>query len=229
LPAVIFALLLAGCGNPQLPLLTGNQGGLLPGMILPETPPPANSAATGYSGVRDQILPDGRILHQEFLLGTIISETWFSSLRLPERTIVYLNGNIPVELSEYGPDGKLQRHTLFYPGTKQPQRFEEYVDGQHIVRFTTFWPKGNLHIISEEGVPTPHGLVNRVREWYANGYQKMLAQTSFIRDAGGNAVGRELQDEQINWDDQGHVTLDQIFDQGRLLHDVLVDKETAAP
>ncbi len=230
LPVLIFALLLTGCGNTPLPLLTGNQGGLLPGMILPQAAPPAKSTvATGYTGLQDQILPDGQILRREYLMGLIVSETWFSSLRLPVRRVAYQEGQIPAEIFEYGADGKLLRHTLFYPGSRQPQRYEEYSDGQHIVLFSTFWPNGNLHIISEADVATPGGLVNRVREWYADGYPKTLSQNFILKDEAGHAVAQQLQGEQTTWDDQGQITSDQIFDHGRLVRDLLVERNTASP
>jgi antitoxin component YwqK of YwqJK toxin-antitoxin module len=221
-------LLLGGCrSNTPLPLLTGNQGGLLPGMILPQTNPPAKStAAPGFTGVQNQILPDGQILRRDFYAGVILSETWFSSLRLPERSIIYQDGTTVAEVSEYDAGGKLARHTLYYPGTRQPLRYEEYTDGQHIVRFSTFWSNGNLHIISEVGVPTPNGPVNRVREWYSNGYPKSLTQTFVILDDSGVAVRQELHDEQTTWDEQGHVLSDQFFEHGRLVRDVLADRLT---
>jgi hypothetical protein len=231
LPALMGVLLLAGChsGNAPLPLLTGHQGGLLPGMILPETAPPVKStAADGFSGVQDQILPDGQILRHEYIAGVILSETWFSSLRQPERSVIYMDGKIPVEISEYGTNGKLLRHTVFFPGTPQPQRYEEYSDGQHISRFSTFWPNGNLRIISEADVVTSSGLVNRVREWYANGYPKSLIQTYIIRDTAGTAIDQQLHGEQTTWDDFGRVTSDQIFDHGRLAHDLVVERNTSS-
>jgi hypothetical protein len=227
LPAAIFAFLLSGCSSnsSQLPLLTGHQGGLLPGMVLPQAAPPAKStAAPGFSGVQDQILPDGQILRHEYIAGTIISDTWFSSLRLPERSVLYADGKIPVEVSEYDTNGKLLHHTVYYPGTAQPQRYEEYVNGTHIARFYTFWPNGNLRIISEENVTTPYGLVNRVREWFANGYPQSLVETYIIRDEAGTPVGQQLHGEQSTWDDLGRVLSDQVFDHNRLVHDLLAEK-----
>jgi hypothetical protein len=194
-------------------------------MILPETATPAKpTGAVGKTGVDETLLPDGRILRREFQSGVLISQAWFSSLRVPERYIVYFDGRIPVEVTEYGLDGKTKTHTLFFPGTQQPQRYEEYANGTTVVRFTLFWPNGKIHVISELGVPTPDGPVNRIRKWFDNGAPQSLVQKFVVRDPAGVALYEQLQDEQAEWDENGHCLNDQIYDHDKLVRDLRVEK-----
>ena len=219
--ALAAALLCAGCSSapPKQALLTGHHGGMLPGMVLPESATATKlDHPPGYTGYQNQVLPDGHILQSELFDGVVVQQTWFSSVGLPERMVVYEAGAVPKELNEYGPDGKLQRHTLLFSGTRQPERIEVYAaGGTRIANFTTFWPNGNRHILSESDVPGPNGPMNRVREWYADGNQKLLKQTAVIRDFSGVAVSELLQDRQTEWDENGRVLYDEMFDNGRLV------------
>jgi len=225
--AAAWGLMLAACHSqpPTQPQLTGHHGGLLPGMVLPPpaTPPKSNTPA-GYTGLQDQVLPDGHVLRSELFQGVVVSQTWYSSLRLPEKMVVYENGDSPKEMYEYGSDGKPVRHTVLYSGTRQPLRIEVLAGGGARVQyFITFWPNGNYHIVSEADAPGADGPVNRVREWYANGNQKLLKQTILIHDHEGQVAGELLQDHQMEWDETGHLVNDQVFDHGRMLHDYLAE------
>ncbi len=221
--ALGLALLCAGCSlaPDKQPLLTGHHGGLLPGMILPESATAAKpDRPPGYTGIQNEVQPDGRILQREFFEGQFVRQTWFSSVGLPEETVIYEAGAVPKELLEYGPDGKLQRHTLLYSGTQQPERIEVYAaGGTRITYFLTYWPNGNRHIVSESDVPGKDGPLNRVQEWYDNGLQKMLKQTLVVRDYGGVIVGELLHDRQTGWDENGRILYDQMFNNGKLMGD----------
>jgi hypothetical protein len=229
--AMMAALLCSGCSSapPKQALLTGHHGGLLPGMILPESATATKlDHPPGYTGYQNQVLPDGHILQSELFDGLVVQQTWFSSVGLPEKMVVYEAGTVPKELYEYGPDGKLQRHTLLFSGTQQPERIEVYAaGGTRIAYFMTYWPNGNRHIVSEADVPGPNGPINRVQEWYADGHQKLLKQTVVIRDFSGVAVNELLQDRQTEWDDNGQVVYDQMFNNGRLVGDYGAGSVTA--
>ena len=219
--ALVTACVCGGCSSapPKQPLLTGHHGGLLPGMILPESATATKlDHPPGYTGYQIQALPDGHILQTEFFDGLVVQQTWFSAVGLPEKMVVYEAGTVPKELYEYGADGKLQRHTLLYSGTQQPERIEVYAAaGARIAYFMTYWPNGNRHIVSESDVPGPPGPLNRVQEWYADGNPKLLKQTVVIRDFSGVAVSELLQDRQTEWDESGRVLYDQMFDNCRLV------------
>jgi hypothetical protein len=226
LSALLVVLLCNGCGSPPpaTPLLTGHQGGLLPGMILPESATSTKSSGSvGKTGVEEVLLPDGRILRREYQSGVLISQAWFSPARVPQRYIVYFDGQIPVEATEYGTDGKTKTHTVFYPGTPQPRRYEEYSDGTTIVRFTLYWPNGKIQLISELSVQTANGPVNRIRKWYDNGAPQSLVQKYVVRDTAGAALYEQLQDEQAEWDTNGHCLNDQIYDHDKLVRDIRVE------
>jgi hypothetical protein len=196
---------------------------LLPGM----TAPVDNSNAKkppGYTGEVQQVLPDGNILVREFVNGQRVSETWFSSLRLPLRAVYYVNDTIVGGTAKFGPDGKMTQRTYYYLGTTQPQRVEEYSDGEHVSKFTTYWQNGNLAMVSENDVPTPTGRINRVREWYPNGEPKSLTQVTVERDSQGQIINEEKQGRQTTWNQAGFVTYDMDYNSGVPVYDHLRDK-----
>ena len=243
------ALLLAGCGTRPLtvPQLTGNQGGLLPGMVTHDWQQPAKpneqpemvvadkntpaqpGAPIGYSGINQQVLPDGHIVAREFVNGQLLSQTWFSSLRLPERAVYYINGVLVGGVAEFGPDGKITKETFYYVGSKQPERIEEFAGGSKVARFTTYWPNGNLHIISDTDLPTSAGPINRVQEWYENGKPKSDSRIHVERDAKGLVIQEEKQGRQTAWDENGYVILDLEYDHDTAVYDYMTKKKISPP
>jgi antitoxin component YwqK of YwqJK toxin-antitoxin module len=124
---------------------------------------------------------------------------------------------------EYGPDGQPARQTTFFPGSNQPKRVDEYVNGSRVIRFTEYWPNGRPRILSEADVSTPAGVVNRVQQWYENGRPKSLVQKTIERDDTGRAVGDALQGRQTEWNEEGVVVADAEYDHDRLKRDYLVE------
>jgi antitoxin component YwqK of YwqJK toxin-antitoxin module len=222
------AVMLAACHSASPPQLTGSQGGLLPGMVAPETVRP-KTAPQGYTGTTDQVLPDGHVLRRAVYNGMVISQTWLSSVGIPERQIFYQGGSAPAAEIEFGPDGQPVRQTTFFPGTDRPMRVDEYADGNRVIRFTEYWPNGQPRILSEADVSTPAGVVNRIQEWYENGRQKSLVQQAIERDTSGQAIGTTLQGRQTQWDQNGVVTADADYDHDVLKHDYLVEAKKYAP
>jgi len=219
---------LAACQSDSPPQLTGHQGGLLPGMVLPEQAKP-KPAPQGYTGTNDQVLPDGQILRREIFNGQIVSQTWLTSLGRPERQVFYRSGKEPEAEMDFGPDGQPVQQTTFFPGTTQPMRVDEYADGNRVKRFTVYWPNGHRRILSEADVSTPAGVVNRVQQWYENGRPKSLVQKTIERDETGRSVGEALQGRQTEWSADGTVLADSEYDHDRLRHDYLVEAKTYAP
>ncbi|HVU36731.1 MAG TPA: hypothetical protein VHC95_00205 [Opitutales bacterium] len=218
-------LLLAGCGSTKdpLPQVTGNHGGLLPGMTLPPAPKSTSLAKPGYSGVINQVQPDGRILASEYINGQLLSQTWFTSLRVPQKALYYISGGIVGGMSEFGPDGKLAKRTYYFVGTSQPERVDEY-DGGQVARFTTYWPNGNKRIFSDWD-NSPAGPVSRVQEWYVNGYPKSLLQVLVQRNARGEVVEQEKQGRQTEWNDAGYRISDLEFDHDLPVFDYIANKK----
>ncbi len=226
---------LSGCSSSSSSLaqVTGSQGGMLPGMTLPKPSQSKTATAPGFSGVVPQVLPNGRIVANEYLNGQLLSQTWFSSLRLPEKAIYYINGTMIGGVAEFGPDGKMTRRTYYFLGSEQPERVEDYAGGTQIVRFTTFWQNGNKRIYSEANVvpttglnnPADAGLVNRAQEWYANGRPKLLSQIHIERDARGQPTYQEKQGRQTTWDEDGYRTSDMEYDHDRWIYDYLAQKK----
>jgi hypothetical protein len=221
-------LLLMGCGTASPPQLTGHQGGLLPGMVLPESTKP-KPAPVGFTGTNDQVLPDGQVLRREMYNGLVISLTWMTSLGRPERQVFYEGGSTPVALTEFGPNGQPSRQTTFFPGSNQPKRVDEYADNSRVIRFTEYWPNGRPRILSEADVSTVAGVVNRVQQWYENGRPKSLVQKTIERDETGREVGDALQGRQTEWNEDGVVVADADYDHDQLKHDYLVEATHYAP
>jgi antitoxin component YwqK of YwqJK toxin-antitoxin module len=228
--AVLLGLLvsLAACQAPSPPQLTGHQGGLLPGMVLPESPKP-KPAPLGYTGTIDQVLPDGHVLRREIYNGMVISQTWLTSLGRPERQVFYQGGSSPIAETDFGPDGQPIQQITFFPGSNQPMRIEEYADGNRVTRFTEYWSNGRPRIFSEADVSTPAGVVNRIQSWYENGRPKSLVQKTIERDETGRAVGESLQGRQTEWNEDGVVVADAEYDHDTLKHDYLVEAKKYAP
>jgi len=221
-------LVLGACQSPTPPQLTGHQGGLLPGMVLPEPTKPKTSIQ-GYTGVNDQVLPDGHILRRQIYNGLIISQTWFTSLGQPERQIFYEGGKIAAAEIEFGPDGQPARQTTFFPGTTQPMRVDEYAGGSRVIRFTEYWANGHPRIMSEADISTSAGVVNRVQQWYEDGRPKSLVQKGIQRDETGRSVGEYLQGRQTQWDKDGAIVADADYDHDTLKHDYLVEAKKYPP
>jgi hypothetical protein len=213
----------AACHSASPPQLTGSQGGLLPGMVLPTPDQPKSVATQGYTGATDQVLPDGHILRRQIYNGMVISQTWLSSLGQPERQIFYQGGAIPAAEIEFGPDGLPTRQTTLFLGTNQPSRVDEYAGDNRVIRFTEYWSNGRPRILSEADVSTPDGVVNRVQAWYANGRPKSLVQEAVQRDGSGQAVGETLQGRQTQWNEEGVIVADAEYDHGTLNQDYLVE------
>jgi antitoxin component YwqK of YwqJK toxin-antitoxin module len=232
------ALLLAGCHMPSdTSQVTGSHGGLLPGMSVPKPVPAQSPNPPGYTGIVQQVQPNGRQVANEYLNGQLLSETWYSSLRLPEKIIYYVDGTIVAGVAEFGPDGKMTRRTYYYVGSPQVERVEEFANGTTVARFTTYWPNGNKRIFSETDVAPTTGLdtaangdsVNRVQEWYANGRPKSLTQIHVGRDARGQIAYQEKQGRQTTWNEDGYRLTDMEFDHDRWVYDYLADKRSATP
>ena len=188
LPVWLSLLLWLTACHTSPPQLTGNQGGLLPGMVLPQPVKPKSTAPQGYTGTTDQVLPDGHVLRREIYNGMVISQTWLSSLGRPERQIFYQGGTVPAAETDFGPDGQPVQQTTFFSGSSQPMRVDEFTDGNRVTRFTVYWSSGRPRILSEADISTPAGLVNRVQTWYENGRPKSLVEKGVERDDSGRAV-----------------------------------------
>jgi hypothetical protein len=209
--------------------LTGNHGGLLPGLVAPAAVTPASgSGPSGLVRYQDQAQPDGTILRTEWMAGVLYSQTWYTRQAVPVRAIYFQDGTVPVGLKEFGPDGKLTRVTEYYPGTSQPERVEEYADGYKVARFTTYWPNGVANIVSEADVITPAGPVNRVRQWYEDGQPKSLAQHMVVQAQDGSLY-TVLQGRQMEWDDHGVVVADSEFDHDVMMVNYLAKKPAGSP
>ncbi len=228
-PMLAAALLLAGCGStsPTLPQLTGNQGGLLPGMTAPRDDS-AKAETPGYSGLTQQILPDGHILVREYVNGQRLSETTFSSLRLPLSAVYYINDGIVAGTAQYGPDGKMTQRTYFYLGSKKPQRVEEYSDGVNVSKSTDYWPNGNLSSMIEKDIPTAGGPITRLQEWYPNGEPKTLTQVSVERNAQGQIINELRQGRQTTWNEAGIATQDMEYKNDAPVYDYMKKKPIGA-
>jgi len=187
------------------------------------------STPPGYTGTIMQVLPDGRILVRELVNGQRLTETWKSSLDITERKVLFVNDNVVGGIDEFGPDGKCTKRTTFYLGTTQPEKVEEYLDGIHVAKSTTYWQNGNLRMISETDLPTPAGPVNRIQEWYPNGEPKSLSQIHVERDERRQIVVQEKQGRQTVWNEAGYPIFDQEFDHDHPVRDYLGRKKTGTP
>lgn len=233
------AILLTSCSTQKdtFAQVTGSHGGLLPGMSVPKPPPPKSTTPPKYSGIVQQVQPNGQIVANEYLNGQLLSQTWFSSLHLPEKVINYIDGQLVGGITEFGPDGKVTTRTYYYVGTTQPERIEDFSGGEKIVRFTTYWPNGNKRIVSETDVaPTigmaissDSGLVNRIQEWYVNGRPKSLVQIHVERDKQGQVLYEEKQGRQTVWNEAGYRDSDLEYDHGRWVYDYLAQKKNTPP
>jgi hypothetical protein len=208
--------LLAGC-HSQPPMLTGSEGGMLPGMERPGSTLTSAQAAKLNAPINmvkttDERLPDGRIHRVQMLGGVLFSEAWYSSTGVAQRIVYYGEGGVPLSVYEYTPDGRISRMTTVYPGTRQVQRLDEYNEDGNVVRFAEYWPSGRPRIISEAQVETPLGPVWRVREWYENGQAKSVT----TRNADNRLQGRET-----TWNAAGEVTSDADYEAGTLTVDYM--------
>jgi antitoxin component YwqK of YwqJK toxin-antitoxin module len=218
------ALCTGGChDNTTIPMITGNHGGLFPGQILPDSDAGAKAATQGYLGeTHDETLSDGEILRTNIMLGALYAREWFTAAGRPEHAIYYEN-NQPAAQEDYDENGQLAHKTMWFPGTGQVQRIEDYQQGSIVVRYAMYWPNGNLRVVSESEIPTAAGPVNRVRRYYENGHQESLVQRLMATPADNGGPGM-LQGEQTEWDEKGFVVSDFEYD-----HDILILDHLAKP
>ncbi|MGA2053478.1 MAG: hypothetical protein ABSH19_09215 [Opitutales bacterium] len=211
------SLALAGCHPAPRATLTGSEGGLLPGMEPPG--PELTSAQAAKLNSPPSItqttqvqLPDGGVRIDRTIGGVLYSQAWYNSAGVPQRSVIYADGHVPMRYFEYGDNGQIRRATTWYPGTTQAQRVEDYNEDGIFTTLTEYWPNGRKRILSERNVETPTGTVWRVQEWYENGLRKSVSQ----RDDDGLPEGR-----QTTWNADGTVVSDGDYYHGVLQTDYL--------
>ncbi len=213
------AVLLAACSHQPdpLPQVTGHQGGLLPGMKLPDKP----STPLGYNGIIQQMQPDGRLLDNEYIDGVLVSQTWISPRQLPVKAVYFLDGNQVACVADFDANGKITKRSFPLPGTMQLEHVEEYEPDGSLGRATYYWPNGNLKSIREINFPTADGPVVRLQEWYPNGRPQALTQVRIVHNPQGQELYEEKQGRQTMWNEDGYRLSDVEYTHGQAVYDYL--------